>query len=206
MGGKTGNTGSADAKTGRTGPRPGLDEEAVLRAATALVDAEGLEALSLARLAETLGVRTPSLYNHVSGLEGVRRGLALRGLRELTARAARAAIGKNGEEGILAVAEAYRAFARAHPGLYAAGLLRAPGQEETELAAASDELLDILRAVLAPYELRGDELIHALRAFRSMAHGFVSLELAHGFGIPVDLDASYRYLLRLLATSLRRNT
>ena len=39
---------------GRNRPRPGLDEAAVLRAAAALVDAEGFESLSLARLAETL--------------------------------------------------------------------------------------------------------------------------------------------------------
>lgn len=197
-------TRSPEAKSGRTGPRPGLDEEAVLRAATELVDAEGLEALSLARLAEALGVRTPSLYNHVSGLEGVRRGLALRGLRELTRRVTRAAIGKNGEEGILAVADAYRTFAKEHPGLYAAGLLRAPSPDETELASASNEVLEILSAVLAPYDLRGDELIHALRAFRSLAHGFVSLELAGGFGIPVDLDTSYHYLVRLLISSLHQ--
>lgn len=199
-------TRSQEEKAGRAGPRPGLDEEVVLRTATELVDAEGLEALSLARLAEALGVRTPSLYNHVSGLEGVRRGLALRGLRELTRRVARAAIGKNGEEGILAVADAYRSFAKEHPGLYAAGLLRAPGPEEAELAAVSNELIEILSAVLAPYDLHGDELIHALRAFRSLAHGFVSLELASGFGIPVDLDTSYHYLVRLLVSSLQHRT
>ena len=42
-------------------PRAGLDEEAVLQAGAELVDAEGWDALSLARLAEILGVRTPSL-------------------------------------------------------------------------------------------------------------------------------------------------
>ncbi len=190
----------------RTGPRPGLDEETVLRAASELVDAEGLEALSLARLADILGVRTPSLYNHVAGLEGVRRGLAAMGVRELTARIARAAIGKNGDEGTFAVADAYRSFAKEHPGLYAAGLLQAPGPDETELARASDDLLEIVGAVIAPYGLEGDELIHALRAFRSIAHGFVSLELAGGFGIPVDLDASYHYLVRLLVAGLRTAT
>ena len=188
----------AEVGMARTGPRPGLSEDTVLRAASDLVDVEGLEALSLARLAEALGVRTPSLYNHVAGLEGVRRGLAVRGVRELTARLARAAIGKNGEEGMFALADAYRRFAKEHPGLYAASLIRAPGPDEADLAAASAELLEIVSAVLAPYHLQGDELIHALRAFRSLAHGFVSLELAGGFGIPVDLDKSYRYLVRLL--------
>ncbi|MGZ3714794.1 MAG: TetR family transcriptional regulator, partial [Ktedonobacterales bacterium] len=56
--------------------RAGLDQEAVIQAAADLVDAEGMDALSLARLAETLGVRTPSLYNHISSLDGVRHALA----------------------------------------------------------------------------------------------------------------------------------
>jgi AcrR family transcriptional regulator len=187
----------------RKGPRPGLDEAAVVRAAAALVDAEGPDALSLARLAEALGVRTPSLYNHVAGLEGVRRGLALLGARELRDRLARAAIGKSGEEAIFAIAEAYRRFAKEHPGLYAASL-RAPGPDEAALAETDDDILAIIRAVLAPYELRGEEEVHAMRAFRSLAHGFVSLEVAGGFGMPVAVDESYRALVQLLLVALQR--
>lgn len=188
---------------GRREPRPGLDEAAVLRAAATLIDAEGAQALSLARLADVLGVRSPSLYNHVDGLDGVWRGLAVMGVRALRDRLARAAIGKSGEEAILALAAAYRAFAKEHPGLYAASL-RAPGPGADELAAASEETLAILRAVLAPYGLSAEAEVHALRAFRSVAHGFVSLELAGGFGLPVALDASYQALVRLLVAGLAR--
>src|SRR5215470_15101957 len=112
----------------RRGPRPGLDEATVLRAAAELVDAEGWDALSLAKLAEALGVRTPSLYNHVAGLDGVRRGLAVLGVGELRDRMAHAAIGRSGAEALLAIADAYRRFAKEHPGLYAAGL-RAPAPD-----------------------------------------------------------------------------
>jgi len=41
-----------------------LSRERIVAAATALIDAEGLPALSIRRLAEQLGVRGPSLYNH----------------------------------------------------------------------------------------------------------------------------------------------
>jgi AcrR family transcriptional regulator len=44
--------------------QPLLSRERVVQAATALVDAEGLEALTTRRLAAELGVRGPSLYNH----------------------------------------------------------------------------------------------------------------------------------------------
>ncbi|MGI8712393.1 MAG: TetR family transcriptional regulator, partial [Solirubrobacteraceae bacterium] len=53
-------------------PRAGLDAEAVVTAAARLADAEGLECLTLARLAQRLGVRSPSLYAHVDGLEELR--------------------------------------------------------------------------------------------------------------------------------------
>jgi len=50
-------------------PRPRtplLSREGIVAAALALVDAEGLEALSTRRLAAELGVSGPSLYNHVA--------------------------------------------------------------------------------------------------------------------------------------------
>ncbi len=182
--------------------RAGLDQEAVIQAACALVDAEGLDQLSLARLAERLNIRTPSLYNHISGLDGVRHALAVRGARVLRDRLVRAAIGKNGEEGIFAIADAYRSFAKEHPGLYTAGL-RAAAPGDSELSAPADETMAVIRAVLAPYQLSDENFIHAARALRSLAHGFVSLELAGGFGIPVDLDTSYHTIVRMFANSLR---
>lgn len=182
--------------------RAGLDQETVIQAASALVDAEGLDALTLARLAELLNIRTPSLYNHVAGLDGVRHALAVRGTRELRNRLVRAAIGKNGEEGIFAIADAYRSFAKEHPGLYTASL-RAAAPGDSELIAPADETMSVIRAVLAPYHLSDENFIHAARALRSFAHGFVALELVGGFGIPVDIDTSYHAIVRMFVASLR---
>src|SRR5579864_2626218 len=63
--------------------RVGLNQAAVIEAAAKLVDEEGIEQLSLGHLAERLDVRTPSLYNHVAGLPGLKRDLALYCLRDL---------------------------------------------------------------------------------------------------------------------------
>src|SRR3990170_1902880 len=103
-------------------PRAGLTPDAVIDAASAIADADGLAAVTLARLADQLGVRSPSLYKHVDGLDGVRRALAVRGLAEASARIARAAVGKAQDDALLALAHAYWQFAREHPGLYAASL------------------------------------------------------------------------------------
>ncbi len=181
--------------------RAGLDDRVILRAAGEIADRDGLEQLSLARLAESLDVRPPSLYNHVSGLDDVRRGLALEGARALAGRLARAAVGKSGPEGVRAIGASYRAFAREHPGLYAA-LQRAPAPDDTALIAASDDILAILRAALAPWGLDKAAQVHAMRTLRSLAHGFVSLEAAGGFGIPVDLEESYNYAIGLFIAGL----
>ncbi len=186
----------------RERPRPGLGEAAVIRAAAALVDAEGVNALTLSRLAARLGVRIPSLYNHVAGLEDVRRGVALLGMRELTAALTRGAVGRAGEDGVVALAEAYRLFAHERPGLYDA-TLRAPDPTDSLLQEASGELMAVVRAVLTPYGLHGVNETHALRAFRSLVHGFVSLERVRGFGLPVDLDESFHHLVHLFIIGLR---
>jgi AcrR family transcriptional regulator len=74
-------------------PRAGLDKDTVVEAAAAILNEEGVEALTLNRLALELGVKTPSLYNHVDGLPGLSRELALLNARTLGERFTQAAIG-----------------------------------------------------------------------------------------------------------------
>jgi AcrR family transcriptional regulator len=182
-------------------PRAGLDTERVVDAAARIGDAEGLDAVTLARVAGVLGVRPPSLYNHVEGRGGLLRALAVRGVRELTAALRDAAVGRSGTEALTATAHAYRAYAHAHPGLYAA-TVTAPAPDDAEHQAAAQETVDVVFAVLRGWNLEGDDAVHAARAFRSAVHGFVVLEAARGFGIPVDLDDSFERLVATLAGGL----
>jgi AcrR family transcriptional regulator len=174
-------------------PRAGLDSEAVVLAAAELADAEGLGQLTLARLAERLGVRSPSLYAHVGGLGDLRTRLAIRGARELTAVLGAAAAGRTRGDAVRAVAAAYRAYAHAHPGMYAA-IQRAGGGEP----AAAAELIEVLVAVLRGYDLQGEDAIHGVRIMRAALHGFVSLEREGGFALPIDVETSYERLVAML--------
>jgi AcrR family transcriptional regulator len=51
---------------GQRGPKPGLSVDAIVAAAILIADAEGLEAVSMARVADQLGFTTMSLYRHVT--------------------------------------------------------------------------------------------------------------------------------------------
>ena len=185
--------------------RVGLDQVTVVEAAAKLVDEKGLDQLSLGLLAERLGVRTPSLYNHVAGLPGLKHDLALYCLREVFDRLTRATIGKSRAEAIVAIANTYRAYARETPGRYAL-TLQAPGPGDQALQAIAQQLVDVLRAVLAPYRLSEEDTIHAIRSLRSIVHGFISLEVAGGFAMPIDLDASFHWLINLYIAGLDRSS
>ena len=112
-------------------PRAGLTAERVIAEAAAVADEVGLDRLTLAAVAQRCGVSLPGLYKHVSGLDEVRRGISLLGVRELTSVGARAAAGVTGIDALYAISAAYRSYALAYPGRYAASVLApAPGDEE----------------------------------------------------------------------------
>jgi AcrR family transcriptional regulator len=56
-------------------PRAPLSKERVLRAAVEFADANGIEALSMRRLAKELGVEAMSLYNHVANKDEILAGI-----------------------------------------------------------------------------------------------------------------------------------
>jgi len=185
--------------------RAGLDQASVVEAAVKLIDEEGIEQLSLGRLAERLGVRTPSLYNHVAGLPGLKHDLTLYCLHDLLDLILRSTVGKSRAEAIFALANAYRAYAREAPGRYAL-TVQAPDPGDQEVQALAQQLVDVVRAVLAPYRLSEEVAIHAIRGLRSIVHGFISLEVAGGFAMPVDLDASFHWLINLFIAGLSQPT
>ena len=174
-------------------PRAGLTPASVVAEAASLADDVGYDRLTLAALAGRLGVAVPSLYKHLGGVVAVRRGVAILAVRELgDALSVALAEAEGGDAGVRlrGLAHAYRAYARAHPGRYAA-TVRAASPADAEHVAASDAVLRTVFGVLAERGLPGDDAIDATRALRAALHGFVSLEAAGGFGLPQDVPRSF---------------
>jgi AcrR family transcriptional regulator len=171
-------------------PAKGLDADALVAAAGRIADAEGLEAATISRVATDLQVRPPSLYNHVSNHAALMRLLAIESVGELAAAITWAAVGRSREDALRAVAVDYRAYALKHPGRYAT-TVRAPEPDDTEAAAASAAAISPLVAILAGWGIEGDDAVHLVRVIRSALHGFVSIEMGGGFGLPLDLDHSF---------------
>ena len=80
-----------------------LDETIIVDTAAELADAEGLDAMTLTRVARELGITQPALYRHVNGYDGLLRSLSLRGRKLLAKRLSDAAIGVTRDDAVRAV-------------------------------------------------------------------------------------------------------
>jgi AcrR family transcriptional regulator len=183
-------------------PRAGLTPGAVVAAALEVVDEEGAEQLTLARVAARVGVRVPSLYKHVDGLAALRELAAVRATDDLADRLRSAALGRSGDDAVRHLMAAWRGFVREQPQRYALVPVRAP-DPGTALDGAGGRVVEVVVAVLRGFDLDHDAAIHATRCLRSALHGFATLEAAGGFGLPYDLDDTYDHLVAMVLAGIR---
>ena len=178
-----------------------VNQERVIATAAAIIDTEGIDALSLTRVAAALQVTQPALYKHVDGVQGLLRLLALAARRQLVDTLRRAAVGRTRCDAVRAVATAWRGFVRAHPGLYTA-TDRYPVGDDEEMKTAVADVVSVLEDVLQGFALTRPTRTAAAWSLRSAFHGFCVLEMEGGHPYPRDIDAGYRNLVDLLCAGL----
>ncbi|MFJ6722175.1 TetR/AcrR family transcriptional regulator [Streptomyces sp. NPDC091259] len=113
--------------------KPLLSRDRIVEAAGALVDAEGLEAVSTRRLAAALGVSGPSLYNHFRTKDEILEAVAdsVSGRVDLSMFDG----GREWREALHAWAHSYRAALADHPNIVPV-LARGPGRRPAGLRVA----------------------------------------------------------------------
>ncbi|HZD14549.1 MAG TPA: TetR/AcrR family transcriptional regulator [Pseudonocardiaceae bacterium] len=113
----------SSAAVSRRGPERGLDVDAVVAAATDLADREGLEAVTMRRVAAALGVGAMTLYTYVPG----KAELLDLMLDSAYARMSRAdTTGQPWRQRLITIAEENRALFDAHPWAATVSTLRPP--------------------------------------------------------------------------------
>ncbi|MCU1584555.1 MAG: TetR family transcriptional regulator [Microbacteriaceae bacterium] len=182
-------------------PRAGLSTAAVVDRAAQMLDNRTSDGLNLAALAESLGVRIPSLYKHIDGMPGLQRGIMIRAKSSLAHTLGQAAIGRSRDDAITSMSFAYRRWALEHPGQYPM-TMHAPIPGDDDDLQASSSIVDVVFNVLAGYDLRDDDAVDATRFLRAALHGFVALETGGSFKLPVDLERSFVRLVESVVTAL----
>jgi AcrR family transcriptional regulator len=184
-------------------PRAGLRTQDVVMAAATLVDEIGFPELTMGVLATRLGVRPPSLYNHVENLADLQHRIASVAMTELGEQIRDALQAKAGHDALHALFGAVRSYVRAHPGRYTSTIGAEFTGPDDPLLAASARVLESIGAVLAGYGVGERDRDHAIRAMRCLIHGFASLSAADAFQWDADLEVSFDWMIEFVERGLR---
>ncbi len=170
---------------------PQITRDHLIETAWQMAEADGLEALSLAKLAGAMGIKAPSLYHHVSS-----KAQLLKAVNELTNQRLFSAIndGLNGTgssplEKLTAVAHTQRIFAQKHPVTYMLAFTTVEAEARPDPAQQAQSALP-LQAIMAEISGEQDSLA-ALRGALALIHGFIMLELNQQFQRGGDLDEAF---------------
>lgn len=170
----------------------GLTKDLIVAEAVAMIEAQGLDAFSLRELAARLGVRAASLYNHVANIDELYTAVGETVMGQVHDVLSAAIAGKQGDEAVWALAEAYYRFGKENPELYKATIAMR-NKEDEALRGPFKETLAPFYSALEAYHLPPQEVVAMHRMLRGLIHGYLMLQEAGYFTQPlIDPSASYR--------------
>lgn len=185
-----------------TPDRTSLDE--IVAAARALLDADGVDGVSMRAVADRVGVRAPSLYKRVRSRDDLLLLLAESTVDELAARLEAvdaAGAGQEPTDRLAALARAVRQFALDRPAAY--GLVFAPPAgvrlPPERLARSTAPLFALTSALAGP-----DDALEAARTVTAWATGFIAMELAGSFRLGGDVERAFDFGITSIGTALVR--
>jgi AcrR family transcriptional regulator len=168
-------------------PRVPLSRERILRAALELADESGIEALSMRKLARTLGFEAMSLYNHVANKDDVIDGILDLVLDETELPSADAPWDTAIRSSAVSIHDALRRHAWAGP------MLMAPGH----IRPAQLQYMDALLGRLREAGFSADETYHAYHVLDGHIFGFSLWENSHS-NTPADATGFEEAFERLI--------
>jgi AcrR family transcriptional regulator len=160
-----------------------ITKEAVIHAASEIADADGLNKVTLKVVAEKLGIRTPSLYNHIESLDDLLREVAHNGMKAMNNQMINVAIGNSGDTAIKSVGVVYFNYIINHPGIYET-IQWATWHGNEETAEIFENYKMLLVKLILSCNLKTQETDEILSLVMSVLHGYCSLQLGKALKEP----------------------
>lgn len=182
--------------------RVGIDKDAIISKAVELVNKVGMEHITLKMLADNLGIKSPSLYNHINGLDDLKKQLMIYGWKQTEQRIIHAVIGVSGYDAIKAMCYAFYDYATENPGIFNVMLWYNKFQSD-EMENATSELLSIIFKITKSLNLPDKYCFHLIRTFRGFLEGFFLLVNNGSFGHPLPIMASFDISINILIAGIK---
>ena len=184
--------------------RTSIDE--IVAAGRELLEAGGLDAITMQAVAERVGVRAPSLYKRVPNRAALIAAIGVAVLEDLRREIEPRGGGADPAADLRAVAAAFRAFAHANPRSYELLFMTLPADARPPAELAAQAAAPVL--ALAGQLVGPDHALEAARLVTAFANGFITMELSDAFRLGGNAADAYRYGVDVLVDALaaRRNT
>lgn len=182
--------------------RTGLDKNTIIDLAAEKANELGVENITLKMLADELGIKPPSLYNHIENLEDLKKQLMLYGWKQLEDRLVRAAIGVSGYEALRAICYAFYEYATANPGVFNA-MLWYNKYENEQTKEATDGLFSIVFKITETLHISEKNTNNLIRTFRGFLEGFSLLVNNGAFGNPISLKESFELSVEVILAGMK---
>jgi len=184
-------------------PKIKIDKESVIKEAAYMANTIGIENLSLKTLAAQLGVKSPSLYNHIDGLDDLKQQLMLYGWKELENKIIQAVIGFSGYDAIRAMCYAFHEYAIENQGVFSTMLWYNQFENE-QMNEVTSKMFTIFFKITKSLNISQDNCVHLVRMFRSFLEGFALLENHNAFGNTQLIKDSFELSIDILIEGAKK--
>lgn len=182
--------------------RTGLDTNMVISRAAQMANEVGIENITLKMIADDLGVKSPSLYNHIDGLENLKMQLMVYGWKQMEQKIMQSVIGISGYDAIRAGCYAFYEYATENPGLFNA-MLWYNKFRNAETMEATSGLFLVLFKVTSSLNISEENCNHIIRTLRGFLEGFSLLVNNEAFGNPISIADSFEVSLNVLIEGIK---
>lgn len=166
----------------------------ITESAIKIVEEHGYLNLTIKKLAQELQIKSPSLYNHIQNISDLQMLVIEKVLNNLKEDLQKVAIGRSNADALEGMALAYLDYARKHPNLYEC-IIYIPTVFKESLDEKAKHFLAIIYQVLDQFVESKELKILFVRGFRSLLHGFASLEAVGYFKKDINVDKSFEYTI-----------
>ena len=183
-----------------------VDINDIITCAIDILDNQGLDYVTLKEISSRLSIQSPSLYNHVKGLDDILVKVANKSFENLYDSLVNSVIGLDKKKAFYELSNQYRKFYMLHKGQYVLIQQVKLWNKDKTVSDESDNFLHLLKQILKQFNLSERDTTHFIRAWRSYMHGFLLLETNGSFALNEDVDTSFNYGLDILKYRLENKS
>ena len=182
--------------------RAGLDKNAIIEKAAELANEVGLENITLKLIADTFGIQTPSLYNHIKSLDDIKKQIMLFGWKQMEKEILLSVVGVSGYDALRVMCYAFYEYATNNPGVFNAMLWYNKYQDE-ETRDATKQLFEVLFRIMGTLDISDEKINHFIRTFRGFLEGYALLVNNGAFGNPISVRESFELSVEVILNGMK---